>query len=367
MSGNDVEPDVQVEASRASVKWSIAAIEHVLKTKFARLPAPTLQSVAEKSWEIAASETTISPPAFFLPNQLDRVTGWEFYPFEHPRRTMLGGIATEHSATQGFLLKDVWLLDGAFYKDGAASFMSPRSGWLPKVRVKSEIDRGAVYCTAGGNQWFGSWLADDCLTYSLASAEGVPVTTSHAAGFHKQGYEDWFGMKPARLSNAFFRELVVFEDLGQNSNRHQRFRALSDKLLTHVKASTHPGVFIMRGGSGEQRLMHNEMELAEYLRERRGFRILDPEKCDVPTIVAACAGARTIVSVEGSQIIHGFLALQPGCSILTLQPPNRFVCVYKYRADRELLNFGFVVGIAEGKGFRIDPVEVERTLDLFPA
>lgn len=347
-------------------KWSFAAIAHVIKTKLARMSPQTLHSVATKTWEIAPSETAISPPAFYLPNQLERVTGWEFYPYEHPRRTMEGGITTTHSATKGFLLKDVWLIDGSFYKDGAHSFMSPRSSWLPQLHVESEIDRGAVYCTAGGNKWFGSWLADDCLTYPLASAEGVPVTTSHSAGFHKQGYEDWFEMKPTRISNAFFRELVIFEDLGQNRNRHLRFRALSDKLLSHVNLSSHPGVFILRGGTGEQRLMHNELELAEYLRVRRGFRILDPEKCDVPTIVAACAGARTIISVEGSQLIHGFLALQPGCSILTLQPPNRFVCVYKYRSEREHLNFGFVVGIAEGKGFRIDPEEVERTLDLFP-
>jgi hypothetical protein len=26
-----------------------------------------------------------------------------------------------------------------------------------------------------------------------------------------------------------------------------------------------------------------------------------------------------------------------------------------------------VVGLPEGAGFRVDPVEVERTLDLFPA
>lgn len=361
MSGN------RLDTSRACSKWSFAAIEHLVKTTLARKSAQTLQSVAVKTWEIAPSEIAVTPPAFFLPNQLERVTGWEFYPFEHPRRTMQGGITNVHGATKGFLLKDVWLLDGAFYKDNAHSWMSPRSGKWPQIRVECEIDRGAVYCTAGGNKWFGSWLADDCLTYPLASAEGVPVTTSpRSTGLHKQGYEDWFGMNPTCLSTAFFRELVIFEDLGQNSNRHLRFRALSDKLLSHVEISAHPGVFILRGDTGEQRHLHNEMELAEYLRERRGFRILDPEKCDVPTIVATCAGARTIVSVEGSQLIHGFLALQPGCSILTLQPPNRFVCVYKYRADREHLHFGFVVGIVEGEGFRVDPEEVERTLDLFP-
>jgi capsular polysaccharide biosynthesis protein len=125
-------------------------------------------------------------------------------------------------------------------------------------------------------------------------------------------------------------------------------------------------VFILRGGTGEKRLLRNEIELAEHLRDKRGFRILDPEKTDVPTIIASCAGAQTVVGVEGSQLIHGILTLQRGGSLLTLQPPNRFVKVYKDLTDRDGQNFGFVVGHAEGKSFRIDPVEVERTLDLFP-
>lgn len=112
--------------------------------------------------------------------------------------------------------------------------------------------------------------------------------------------------------------------------------------------------------------MHNEMELAEYLRDRRGFRILDPAKTDVPTIVATCAGARTVVGIEGSHLVHGVNVLQPGGSLLALQPPNRFLCFFKYQTDRDRQNFGFVVGTPEGDGFHIDPDEVERTLDLFP-
>jgi hypothetical protein len=115
------------------------------------------------------------------------------------------------------------------------------------------------------------------------------------------------------------------------------------------------------------RLLRNELELAEHLRERRGFRIIDPSKCDVPTIVAACAGARTVIGIEGSQLIHGVNLLQPGGSLLILQPPDRFVCFFKYLTDRDQQNFGFVVGTPDGEGFRIDPDEVERTLDLFPA
>ncbi|POZ99718.1 hypothetical protein C4E44_33575, partial [Pseudomonas sp. MWU12-2312b] len=155
--------------------------------------------------------------------------------------------------------------------------------------------------------------------------------------------------------------------LSQNRHKHLRFREMGNKLLSHVNASSHPGVFILRGDKGELRLLRNELQLAERLRDRRGFRIIDPAKSDVPTIVAACAGARTVVGIEGSHLIHGVNVLQPGGSLLVLQPPNRFLCFFKYLTDRDQQNFGFVVGTEEGNGFSIDADELERTLDLFPA
>ncbi|WP_397449707.1 glycosyltransferase 61 family protein [Pseudomonas sp. NA-150] len=365
--------EMSVLTSGSRTRWSLAAYTHIVRSRLMRKPADILQSAAVKSWDIAPGEVSIAPPAFFLPNQLERVTGWEgerFYPFEHPRRTMEGVGTVEHGPTRGYLLKDVLLIDGTLYKGNANSSLTPRLSRLPRVSVESEIERGAIYCTAGGNQWFGSWLMEDCATYPLACNEGVPVTTALAnlsSAAHAPVYEDWLGMTPVRLRNAFFRELVIFDDLSQNRSRHSRFRAMGDKLLSHVNYSAHSGVFILRGGTGELRILHNELALAERLRDRRGFRILDPSKSDVATIVAACAGAKTIVGIEGSHLVHGVNVLQPGGSLLTLQPPNRFICYYKYLTDRDQQNFGFVVGTPAGEGFTIDPDEMERTLDLFPS
>jgi hypothetical protein len=344
--------------------WTLVAVAHLLGSRFAGRRRDTLQSVAVKSWTIAPSEHAIAPPAYFLPGQLERVTGWTFAD-EHPRREMAGGPGT-HGATKGFLLKDVWLLDGTLYKNSARSWLAPRTSRLPRIHAKQEVDRGAIFCTAMGIKYFGQWLMDDCVTYPLACAEGVAATLERHPDIHTTGYEQWLGMDPVRLTDAFFRELIIFEDVGQNRHKHRRFRAMHEKLLSRVKETPHPGVFIVRGATGERRLLENEMEIAERLRHSRGFRILDPTTADVPTIVATCAGARTVVGVEGSGLIHGILALRPGGSVLTLQPPNRFVRVYKHLTDRDHQHFGFVVGYPTPAGFHVDSSEVERTLDLLP-
>ena len=353
--------------------WTLAAYRYMARKRLGKNTALDLKSIASKSWDIAPGETTVSPPAIFLSGQMERVTGWEgkrFYPYVHPARTMEGGISTLQGPTRGYLIKNVWLVDGALYKGKASHWLSLKPSTFPTIIVDNEIDRGAIYCTQNGNSWFGTWLMEDCPTYALACNEGIPVTTAPSARYplftQAPAYEDWLGMKPVRLRSAFFRELVLFDDQSNNRSRHARYRAMGDKLLSHVPHAPHPGVFLLRGGDGDLRLLRNELELAEHLRVTRGFRIVNPLKSDVPSIVAACAGARVVIGVEGSQLVHGVNVLQPGGCLLTLQPPNRFVSYYKYLTDRDYQHFGFVVGIPEADGFVIDIGEVERTLDLFP-
>ncbi|CAM3992829.1 hypothetical protein CCOS865_04628 [Pseudomonas reidholzensis] len=354
-------------------KWTLAAYLHMARKHLGHSPEILLKSLATTSWDIAPGETTVSPPAFYLPNQLERVTGWEgkrFFPYEHPARTMQGGLSSDHGPTRGYLLKDVWLIDGALYKDNASLWLSIKPTDFPRIIVDHEIERGAVYCTQNGNSWFGTWLMEDCVTYALACNEGVPVTTAPSARFplftQAPAYEDWLGMKPLRLRTAFFRELVLFDDLSNNRSRHERYCAMGEKLLAHVPHEEHPGVFILRGGDGDLRFLRNELEIAEHLHNTRGFRIVNPLKTDVPSIVAACAGAHVVIGVEGSQLVHGVNVLKPGGALLALQPPNRFVSYFKYLTDRDHQHFAFVVGTPEGDGFTIDIDEVERTLDLLP-
>jgi hypothetical protein len=371
--GSDPRKSV-VAASSGQYRWSLAAYRNIVRKRLGHQAQVELKSLADKTWDIAPGETTVSPPAFFLPNQLERVTGWEakrFYPYVHPGPTMAGGIRMEQGPTRGYLLKDVWLIDGALYKGRASHWLSLKPRPWPGISIDHEIERGATYCTQNGSTWFGTWLMEDCATYALACDEGVPVTIAPSSRYplftQQQAYEDWLGMQPLRTRGAYFHELVLFEDTSNNRSRHQRYRAMGDKLLSHVDPTAHPGVFILRGSDGDLRLLRNELEIAEHLRRHRGFRVIDPMHSDVPGIVAACAGARVVIGVEGSQLVHGVNVLQPGCALLALQPPNRFVSYYKYLTDRDHQHYGFVVGVPEGNGFRIDIEEVERTLDLFPA
>ncbi|MBI1947766.1 MAG: glycosyltransferase family 61 protein [Deltaproteobacteria bacterium] len=346
--------------------WTTAALTRILRRRLLRRTEPSLESVASKSWQIAPAETTTPGPAVYLPGQLERVTGWEFSD-KNPAPEMAGGVEVHHRATRSFLLEDAWLLDGTLSKGAACSYLQHREQRWPQLKVDVEIARGAVYCTPGGNRYFGQWLLDDCLSYPLAAAEGVPVTTARALSPHAKVYEEWLGMRPTRVTNARLREAIIFDDVGQNRHKSRRCAELKAKLLVHVPATPHAGVFILRGTSGDRRVLIDELAVAERLRDRRGFRIVDPMALDLPALLQACAGARVVCGVEGSGLMHGIMVQPPGGVIMALQPPNRFVAVYKHIADRDGGTFAFVVGQQAGEDFTVDADEVERTLDLLPA
>ncbi|MBX7083014.1 MAG: glycosyltransferase family 61 protein [Nannocystaceae bacterium] len=328
-------------------------------------PLP-VEAHAVRSWQIAPGHTVRVPPAYFLPGQLERVTGWAFMD-EHPARQMHGGFEQRHGPTRALLLEDVLLVDGVLYGGEGCTHLSPRRRRVPQLHVDVEIDHAALGCSAHGNQYFGSWMMDDAPRHRLAEAHGVPVVTELDPAEHIRQYSAWLGIRPRRLAGAWLRQLVVFDDVGQNRDKASRAAAIRARLL-HCSGprERHPGVFVLRGTAGLRRVLRGERELAEHLARSRGLRILDPLAVDVPTIVATCAGAELVVGVEGSALVHATQLLGPGGKMVVLQPPDRFCAVYKHLADRDAQHFGFVVGTKHGEDFAIPTDEVERTIDLLP-
>ena len=341
-----------------------------------------LERCADRSWIVEPGSTSLAPPSWHLPGQLERITGTAG-PADAPLRNMPGGFEVVHAPTRGFLIKGAWLIDGSLYKRvgrrvlrfdlHSRDWLTRASLYMPRIRVDEEFRHAAIYTTFLGSEYFGLWLTENCPVYPLAEQAGVPVAPTMAvapamAGFpHTAQYEQWLGMAPRRTNAAYLHEVVLFDDnWDNNAGKRARLETLRNRLLSHVQSAPHPGVFILRRSTGRLRVLNNELDLAEQLRRRRGFRVVDITRDDVSTIVAACAGARVVIGVEGSQLTHGLMVLQPGGALVSLQAPYRFCSTFKRTTDMLGLHYGFVVGQPTPEGYSIDPTEMERTLDLLP-
>lgn len=343
---------------------SFSPLANNLRRKVGR-PAPDVILRAAERWEIAPGGIVEVPPAIMLPGQIERIIGTEFGSLEQTLFALRNEGDGRVDATTACLLRDVDLVDGVLYLGGAERHLRarrhPRA--LHHRRPETELS-GAMYESWVGNRWFGNWLMDNCLTYPLAAALGTPVTTAPRSKGHAPRYEDLLGMAPLRIGDVHFRELILIDDLPNNAAKFARAAAMRERLLGGRQPVPHPGVFLLRGRTGDVRLLSNEDEIAARLAAERGFRILDPMTMTVDDLIEASAGARVVAGVEGSQLVHGQIVAPAGSTLLTIQPPDRVTAAMKLMTDRLGQRFGLIVAEGDMNRFRVDWSDVARTLDL---
>jgi hypothetical protein len=325
-----------------------------------------LAAAAIERWEIAPAGVRVVPPAIVLPGQVERITRTEFAPLDIVTQSIAGDPAERVGPTMAYRLRDVDIVDGVLYSGGLSLHLRSRTR-PPLPRLLEAHAAGSLYETWVGNRWFGNWLLDDCLSYRLAEETGKPVTTMPVLGGHVPRYEALLGMTPARIGDAHFDELTVFDDHANNSHRMARARDMRRRLLAGRIPQPSPGVFLFRGRSGDLRVLENEEEIAKRLETERGFRVMFAEDYSVDELIEACGGARVIAGIEGSQLNHGIAVMPPGGTLLTIQPPDRATTAMKLLTDRWQQHFAMIVGEGQAQSFRVAWDEVARTLDLVEA
>jgi capsular polysaccharide biosynthesis protein len=123
-------------------------------------------------------------------------------------------------------------------------------------------------------------------------------------------------------------------------------------------------VFLLRGKTGDLRLLANEREIADRLATDYGFLVLDPLALAVDQIAAACGQAQVIAGVEGSHLVHGAAMMPPEATLFVVQPQDRATVFLKAMTDLRGQRFAFVVAQGGLEGFTADWEEVRQTLDL---
>lgn len=331
-------------------------------------PEPDFHAGAVETWQVAPGDVLRFSPSLALPGQLERIRASVFATLPETIEALTRDGEAQEGPTMGWRLRDVDLVDGVLYRPGAELHLRNRHRRFGLALRPRRAIRAALYESWITNRWFGSWLMDGLVTWPLAQATGMAMTTSAAPapGSHAARYEEILGVTPGRIQgDVHFDELVLFGDLSNNGDKWRRQRDLRDRLLAGRDPAPVPGVFLLRGSGGDLRLLKNERELAERLAAERGFLVIDPMAVTVDELIAACGAAQAIVGVEGSHLVHGIMAAPPGAAILPIQPPDRVAATLKQLADRLGQRFGLVVAEGNDSVFTLNWKDLAGTLDLF--
>jgi len=322
---------------------------------------------AAKSWQIEPACETSCLPTLYDEHDIDRVTG---VPTHTSLRYQIGRITrrkTAHPPRHAHLLRDVVMVDGHLFKWKMVQPLADRP--LPGVswRQQREIGCGTLACTEFGNRFFGHWLCDDVPLALSAAGMGEAyghVGRENRLSPHQTAYTETLCPRVELLDNAVFRELVIFEHAPESHHQRARYDELRRRLCAgRRRRPDHPGVMILRGRSGQRRVLVNEHAVAE-LAARRGFTVIDAMSASADELVDACMDARILLGIEGSHLAHGFLPLHPGGAVFTLQPPFKFDHFWKERCDCVGAHYAFVVGTTVDEiDFEVDLDKVSRMLD----
>ena len=322
----------------------------------------TYQEVCDKQWTLCPGESVVSGPAIYLDEELDKVTAVPpdtTYAYEIGR---IHGGQTEHGATTAYQLSNAHLLKGYVYKGSMKHSLVTKKESLFNSSVTEYIPKAALASTFSGIRYFGHWLTDD-LTLALAAQQlAKPVAVARELTDHQVEYRDLFDIHTIPVTKASCGELIIIDDIGQNRFKRERYEYMRSQLKKFGLVQPHQGVMFLRGTSGVQRLLVNEDEVAEFLKNR-GFAIINPSRMSASEIVRQTLGAKLIVGVEGSQLTHGLFSMADDGTLLTLQPPYRFNNVYKDYTDCLGMKYAFVVGKEVADGFEINLEDLARTLD----
>ncbi|MBF2047887.1 MAG: glycosyltransferase family 61 protein [Leptolyngbya sp. IPPAS B-1204] len=321
----------------------------------------TYQEICDRQWVLYPQESCLTPRAIYRSEDLERVTA------VHPETTYayevgrIQGGKVNHAATTVYQIRQTHIQNGSVYKGAMRHCLAPAQTRFRSVSTTELLDRAALACTFAGLRYFGHFVTDDLTLAMAAESLAQPITMSQRLTTHQLEYRHLFGIDPLPVVQAQCQELLIIDDVGQNRFKRQRYERMRLRLR-QLGPSTCEGVMFLRKSSGVRRWLVNETEVAAFL-QKQGFVILDAESLSVAEIMRQVLGARLVIGVEGSQLVHGLFAMADGGTLLTLQPPNRFNNVHKDYTDCLGMNYAFVVGNPEANGFSICLEDLAKMLD----
>ena len=310
---------------------------------------------------LCPAETVEVDQACHVSGQLDRIISTPAETDIEAETRKISARSVDHAETASFRFRNARLYRGSVFAGGYRHYLKAPSSSAGGKPV--EFEDAALISSLVGIKYFGHWLTDDMATHDLA-ADGQPkVCLPPGAWDDVPTYCRLLDRDCQTVDDAFFANLTLFRDFSQNSLKEARYRTMRAMLSARVEPDGDADiVYLAREGTGVARTIDNEIELAGAL-QKHGARVLSLERDSVTTILAALRRARLIITVEGSQQMHGLYALPDTAALLVMQPPRRFNMIRKGFADCLGWPFGFHVGEDRGDAFHVDPDEVLRLGD----
>ncbi len=322
-----------------------------------------LRDLSSRQWTLSPAQELTAPPAIWLPDDLDRVTAVMEDTNMAQEMARIHGGPTRHAATTAYEIKKCSILDGSIFKGPCRLPLTKQKPRLIMEDATETIPAASLASTYYGSFYFGHWMTDDLTLQLAAESNGNAVSITRKQYGHEPGYCELLGFERRFVTNVRFDSLTVFEDIGQNASKRDRYLELRGRLERAVKPAGNARVYIRRGTQGAARNLRNAEEIENWL-AAQGFVFVEPENATPAQIVQALSGAQLVLGLEGSHMVHCLFTMATAGTLCLLQPPYRFNNVLKNYTDCLGMRYSFVTGTEAEGGFIVSLDHLQRLLDL---
>lgn len=304
-------------------------------------------------------------PAYFLQDELQKAKGTlhdvdlskELHSVASGRR-WTG--ATTHTNLRKIYLRGDRLLSPR----GSKLVGNPR--WKPRYdQIATTYTCAALRSSFIGSHFFGDWLRDDVATHLLAEIYGTPVSVAHASWVDTEFYLSAFRQSYDQLQWAYFDELHIFDDIHQNEHKAARLHVLRDRVrqLIGTRAGAGKIFYLMRGQSGEQRTIVNELDVINAL-SKAGVDIISTERDSALTNLKSMIDCAMVIGLGGSQLSHAIYALGTGGAVLAILRPSYFYNPHYDWSSALGMKYGVMFADEVSGGYHINIDRLMKTIEL---
>jgi hypothetical protein len=304
---------------------------------------------------LCAQEEQDVPPAVYLPEHLQRITGPTVNCILSVTMERMHDTHPVHAPTLMYPIGKTRLFGGGLWTHNNQFVTRSLNEKDDFERVN--ISHAVVTDADVGLSYFGHWMRE-VVPASLVGTTEIPSLSLRRPHYsHAAQYEQFFKLKTIYANRGTVDNLYLLSDFSQNSYKLKRYLTLRDNLKDSLKPqdTAYKGVFIARGQTGSKRALLNENEVITHL-EKNGFDVIYPEKMTSEEVIRKLWNAKTVITVEGSAHNHAIYSMARTGSLLSLQPPSRFGIIIKNACDCLGIGWGFYVCASsnDGEGFYVD-------------
>lgn len=314
--------------------------------------------------ELAPAASTYAHPVVQLPAEMDRIVALADGISREAFLARVGGGIAHHEPTIGYRFADAIIADQTVYAGG--SYRVVRAGRTRPVLLGAaeELEDYLLATDWACELFFGHWLTDGLSLELLAERIGLKALgLARQPWTQEPAYRRATQLAIRRAAHVHVRNLWTIANQGMNDDRVARMRELRRRVRGSVNVRGGGKPVFLRRVAGATRTLANQEALADAL-VRKGFDVLTPETEPVERLCATLAGARLVVSVEGSALCHAVVAMVEGGTILAIQPPERVNWIQKAWCDCAGLRFAQTVADPAGGAFTVGEDRLFRLIDL---